>query len=179
MMELTVNNKELQLKFNFSSLSLWEEKILDSEGNKQDDAEMFDAIFTGLVQKSPRMLVNIINGGLAYLKNDKPSYSEVFDAVSELMGSEGVDKLAQDLMAELTANGFFKGSMKQCINSIERQIKCYYKFFKELKKPAKNAPKEEKERYDNLVQRYNLLKDQSKPLLDEFEKMLKGTGNTL
>ena len=179
MMELTVNNKELQLKFNFSSLSLWEEKILDSEGNKQDDAEMFDAIFTGLVQKSPRMLVNIINGGLAYLKNDKPSYSEVFDAVSELMGSEGVDKLAQDLMAELTANVFFKGSMKQWINSIERQIKGYDKFFKELKKPAKNAPKEEKERYDNLVQRYNLLKDQSKPLLDEFEKMLKGTGNTL
>ena len=179
MMELTVNNKELQLKFNFSSLSLWEEKILDSEGNKQDDAEMFDAIFTGLVQKSPRMLVNIINGGLAYLKNDQPSYSEVFDAVSELMGSEGVDKLAQDLMAELTANGFFKGSMKQWINSIERQIKGYDKFFKELKKPAKNAPKEEKERYDNLVQRYNLLKDQSKPLLDEFEKMLKGTGNTL
>ena len=125
------------------------------------------------------MLVNIINGGLAYLKNDKPSYSEVFDAVSELMGSEGVDKLAQDLMAELTANGFFKGSMKQWINSIERQIKGYDKFFKELKKPAKNAPKEEKERYDNLVQRYNLLKDQSKPLLDEFEKMLKGTGNTL
>lgn len=178
-MELTVNNKELQLKFNFASLSLWEEKILDSEGNKQDDAEMFDAIFTGLVQKSPRMLVNIINGGLAYLKNDKPSYSEVFDAASDIMGSEGIDKLAQDLMAELTANGFFKGSMKQWINSIERQIKGYDKFFKELKKPAKNAPKEEKERYDNLVQRYNLLKDQSKPLLDEFEKMLKGTGNTL
>lgn len=178
-MELTVNNKELQLKFNFASLSLWEEKILDSEGNKQDDAEMFDAIFTGLVQKSPRMLVNIINGGLAYLNNHKPSYSDVFDTVSELMGSEGVDKLAQDLMAELTANGFFKGSMKQWINSIERQIKGYDKFFKELKKPAKNAPKEEKERYNNLVQRYNLLKDQSKPLLDEFEKMLKGTGNTL
>ena len=179
MMELTVNNKELQLKFNFSSLSLWEEKILDSESNKQDDAEMFDAIFTGLVQKSPRMLVNIINGGLAYLKNDKPSYSEVFDAVSELMGSEGVDKLAQDLMAELTANGFFKGSMKQWINSIKRQIKGYDKFFKELKKPTKSATPEEKKNYQQMVRRYQLLKDQSKPLLDEFDKMLKDTETTL
>lgn len=178
-MQLKFGNKERQVKFNFASLALWEEKIVNSDGKKQEDSEIFDALFTGLVQKNPRTLVNILNGGLAYLDKDKPTYSEVFDAASELMSSEGIDKLAQDLMAELTANGFFKGSMKQWINSIERQIKGYDKFFKELKKPAKNAPKEEKERYDNLVQRYNLLKDQSKPLLDEFDKMLKDTGNTL
>ena len=178
-MQLKFGNKERQVKFNFASLSLWEEKIVNSDGKKQEDSEIFDALFTGLVQKNPRTLVNILNGGLAHLGKDKPTYSEVFDAASDLMGSEGIDKLTQDLMAELTANGFFKGSMKQWINSIERQIKGYNKFFKELKKPAKNAPKEEKERYDNLIQRYNLLKDQSKPLLDEFDKMLKDTGNTL
>ncbi|WP_394267730.1 tail assembly chaperone [Limosilactobacillus vaginalis] len=178
-MELKINDKEFQTKFNFASLSLWEEKIVDNDGNKQDDTEIFDALFTGLVQKNPRTLVNILNGGLAYLGKEKPKYSEVFDAVSNIMGEEDIDKLAQNLMAELTANGFFKGSMKQWINSIERQIKGYDKFFKELKKPAKNAPKEEKERYDNLTQRYNLLKDQSKPLLDEFDKMLKDTEITL
>ena len=178
-MELKFGDKESQVKFNFASLSLWEEKIVDSDGKKQEDSEIFDALFTGLVQKNPRTLVNILNGGLAYLGKDKPTYSEVFDAASDLMGSEGIDKLAQDLMAELTANGFFKGSMKQWFNSIERQIKGYDKFFKELKKPTKSATPEEKKNYQQMVRRYQLLKDQSKPLLDEFDKMLKDTETTL
>lgn len=61
-MELKVNGKELQVKFNFASLKLWEEKIVDADGNKQSDDAMFDRLFTGLVQKDPRTLVNIFNG---------------------------------------------------------------------------------------------------------------------
>lgn len=178
-MELKVNGKELQVKFNFASLKLWEEKIVDANGNKQSDDAMFDRLFTGLVQKDPRTLVNIFNGGLAHLGKDKPTYEEIFNAVSEKMGEKGVNKLAQELMAELTANGFFKGSMKLWMDSIERQIKGYDKFFKELKKPAKSATNEEKENYRQTMQRYQLLKDQSKPLLDEFDKMLGDTGVTL
>lgn len=178
-MELKFGDKELQVKFNFASLSLWEEKIVDGDGKKQEDIVIFDTLFSGLVQKDPRALVNVLNGGLAYLGKEKPTYAEVFDAASDLMGEEGVDKLAQDLMAELTANGFFKGSMKQWINFIKRHMKGYEKFFGELKKPAKNAPVEVKERYNDSIQQYNLLKDQSKPLLDELDKMLKDTGNTL
>lgn len=177
-MELTVNDNNYQIKFNFASLTLWEDKIVNADGNKQSDRELFDQIFTGLVQKSPKMLVDIYNGGLAYLEKDKPTYSQVFDAVSELMGDQGIDKVAQNLMAELTANGFFKASMEQWINSIKKQMKDYDKFFKE-QKPAKNASKDDKEQYKQLEQRYQMLKDQSQPLLDEFEKMLKATENTL
>lgn len=179
MMELKIDGQERRLKFNFASLLLWEEKIVDNDGNKQEDAAIFDTLFTGLVQKNPRILVDIVNGGLAYLGKDKPTYSKVFDGVSEKMGEEGIDQLAQSLMAELTASGFFKGSMKQWINSIERQIKGYDKFFKELKKPTKSAPDEEKEHYRQLTQRYQILKDQSEPLLDEFDKMLGVTGTSL
>ena len=44
-MELKVNGKELQVKFNFASLKLWEEKIVDADGNKQSDDAMFDRLF--------------------------------------------------------------------------------------------------------------------------------------
>ena len=33
-MELKFGDKELQVKFNFASLSLWEEKIVDGDGKK-------------------------------------------------------------------------------------------------------------------------------------------------
>lgn len=177
-MELKIDDKPLQIKFNFASLKLWEEKITNEAGDKQSDREMFDQLFTGLVEKNPKMLVNVFDGGLAYLGNDKPTYPGVFDAVSDLLGEKGIDQVAQDLMAELTANGFFKASMGQWINSIKKQMKEYDKFFKE-QKPAKNASKDDKERYKQLEQRYQILKDQSRPLLDEFEKMLKDTGSTL
>lgn len=177
-MELKVDGKGLQIKFNFASLKLWEERITNEDGDKQSDREVFDQLFTGLVQKNPKMLVNIFNGGLAYLGNDKPIYSQVFDAVSDLLGEKGVDTIAQELMAELTANGFFKASMGQWINSIKQQMKEYDKFFKE-QKPAKNASKDDKEQYKQLERRYQILKGQSQPLLDEYEKMLKDTENTL
>ena len=178
-MELKIDGKTLQLKYNFASLKLWEEKVTDDDGKKQQDDAIFDTLFTGLATKNPRVLVDIINGGLAYLGNAKPDYGKVFDAVSDLLGEKGLDKVAEQTMAELTANGFFKGSMKRWINSIERQIKGYDKFFKNLKKPTKSASEEEKERYRQLTQRYQLLKDQSEPLLDKFDKMLGDTGVTL
>lgn len=177
-MELTINDENYQLKFNFASLKLWEEKITNSDGDKQNDREMFDQLFTGLVQKNPKTLVDIFNGGLAYLDNNKPVYSEVFDAVSNLLAEKNADQVAQNLMADLTAAGFFKTSMGQWVNSIKQQMKEYDKIFKE-QKPAKNASKVDKEQYKQLERRYQILKDQSQPLLDEFEKMLKSTGSTL
>lgn len=93
-MELTINGKTYQLKFNFASLKLWEEKITDDDNKKQDDDSIFDTLFTGLATKNPRVLVDIVNGGLAYLDKDKPSYGEIFDAVSELMGTKGLDQTA-------------------------------------------------------------------------------------
>ena len=177
-MELKINGKEQQVKFNFASLKLWEDKITDANGDKQTDREVFDQLFTGLVQKTPRTLVDIVNGGLAYLGNKKPTYSEVFDAVSDLMGSDGLNKLAQDLMAELTAVGFFKGSMGQWINSIKKQINNFDKYL-QGEKPAKNASKDAKEAYQTTERRYKLLKEQSMPMLNEFDKMLKATGTTL
>lgn len=178
-MELTINGKTYQLKFNFASLKLWEEKITDDDNKKQDDDSIFDTLFTGLATKNPRVLVDIVNGGLAYLDKGKPSYGEIFDAVSELMGTKGLDQTAENLMSELTAFGFFKVSMKQWSNFIKEQFNNLEKLHKQLKKPAKTAKQEAKERYDQQVALYQTSKSQFGPMLADFDKMLKDTGITL
>lgn len=178
-MELKIDGKTLQLKYNFASLKLWEEKVTDDDGKKQQDDAIFDTLFTGLATKNPRVLVDIINGGLAYLGNAKPDYGKVFDAVSDLLGEKGLDKVAEQTMAELTAFGFFKVSMKQWMSSIKEELDNLDKLYKELKKPAKAAKKEAKEQYDQQVALYQASKNQFDPMLKNFEKMLKDTGITL
>lgn len=178
-MDLKVGKKSYELKYNFASLKLWEKKLVDEKGNKQSHEDMFDEIFSGLVNNVPETLVNVVYGGLAYLDNNKPSYGDVFNAVSDVMGNEGLDKLSEQLMSELTAFGFFKVSMKQWRDSMKRLDDLMVKGLKELKKPAKNAKDEAVNVYNRQKATLENTRDGLQTTLGTLDKRLKAIGITL
>ena len=173
-MELQINNKSMELEFNFASLKLWEKKLLDSDGKEQSHEDLFDQLFTGLVNKLPETLVDIVYGGLANQK-PMPAYSDVFDAVSGIMGNEGLDKLSEQLMAELTAYGFFKVLMKQWRDSMKKMTDLMGKGLKELKKPAKNAKTETIQNYERRKATLESTKEGLETTLAALDKLVKAT----
>lgn len=177
-MELEINNKSLSLEFNFASLKLWEKKLLDKDGNEQSHEDLFDQLFSGLVNKVPETLVDIVYGGLASQK-PKPEYGDVFNAVSEIMGNEGLDKLSEQLMAELTAFGFFKVSMKQWRDSMKKMADLMSKGLKELKKPTKNAKPEVIQNYNRQKATLESTKEGLDTTLGALEKLEKVTETSL
>lgn len=177
-MELKINNHTYELKYNFASMKLWENSLLDDDGKKQSHDDMFDELFSGLVNKVPETLVKIVDGGLAYL-DKKPTYEDIFNAVSDVMGNEGLDKLSEQLMSELTAFGFFKVSMKQWIEGMRHLVKVIETGLKELKKPAKSAKDEAVQNYVRQKNTLESTKDALGTTLSEFDKLAKATGITL
>lgn len=111
-MQLTINDKAYDIKFNFASLLAWRDTILDADSKKQDDDDIYDQMFTALVNGEPLALTQVLYGGLAYLGNDKPSYNDAFEAMSDLMNETYPDDLAGQVLAELDNNGFFKAQLK-------------------------------------------------------------------
>ena len=177
-MELKINGKPMTLEFNFASLKLWEKKLLDGDGNKQSYDDIFDYLFSGLVNKTPETLVEIVYGGLASQK-PMPEYGDAFNAVSEIMGNEGLDKLSEQLMAELTAFGFFKVSMKQWRDSMKKMADLMGKGLKELKKPTKNAKPEVIQEYNQQKATLENTKEGLGETLDALDKLVKVTETSL
>ncbi len=177
-MELKIGDKTYELKYNFASMKLWENSLLDEDSKKQSHDDMFDELFSGLVNKVPETLVKIVDGGLAYL-DKKPTYEDIFNAVSDVMGNEGLDKLSEQLMSELTAFGFFKVSMKQWIEGMKHLVKVIETGLKELKKPAKNAKDETVQDYIRQKNTLESTKDALENTLGEFDKLAKATEITL
>lgn len=148
-MQLLINDKSVDVKFNFGSLLLWRDTLKDADGKKQDDDNIYDQMFTSLVNGEPYALTQVIYGGLAYLGNDKPSFSVVFDAVSELMNEKDPDELAKEVLAELDNNGFFKAQLnhwKRLMESLVTQLQKGLELL-EKNKPKKNASKEAQQAY--------------------------------
>ncbi|ANK59812.1 tail assembly chaperone [Loigolactobacillus backii] len=150
-MKITVNDKQLETKFNFKSIDEWYKQFANLKTNE----DLFDNIFTGLIVNNPMALAKTLYGGLAYLKKDMPAFDVFFDALSDYEATlDDVNVLFAETLAELNASGFFGLQLqawKKQLESYKNQSETALKQLQEPKRPTKEEKDDYDKKHDQLV----------------------------
>lgn len=110
--QLTINNKEYEIKFGYG----FQKYALDHYSTEEVDG--FSRIFGGLIDEDPDVIVMAYRS--AIVGKDKPSDAEV-EAALETAGVFDSDPFAE-VYHQIKANGFLLMKLKQFIKSVDDNI---------------------------------------------------------
>lgn len=128
-MQVTINGKTNELKFNYRALFKVnaEFSALDEEGNRLKDGalNLFNRVLTNDITVIPDLVK--VTGNFGKLSDD-----ELFDAVEELTnGGDDIEQVMSDLKDEMKNSGFFN-------QAISAQVKQSEEFMPQMEAMAEN-----------------------------------------
>lgn len=177
-MQLTIGNKDYDVKFTFASLLAWRDLAKQqTDGKGLDDSDVYDHLFTGLANNNPMAATQVLYGGLAHMKT-RPSFQKVFDAVNDLLNDMTAEELCTKVVGEIGAAGFFKAQLHQWMTTLESARSVAQEMGKQMDVPAKDATKEELDKYNETMYQLGYQESTARTLFDAMSSKINGTEAT-
>jgi len=116
---LKIKEKDFVAKCAFK-FNKWADEKYNDENKKGDKAGGFMNIYNNLLEFETNYLAAFWDCALAYLGKEKPSLSEIEDAIEARIEEDGdTEKLIKEAFNELTDSGFFKMKAKKYWKNLE------------------------------------------------------------